>query len=1417
MEHVNSFSRGINQDINPLNQPEGTYRDANNIRLINDVSGTSMSINNIKGNEFNKTIPNVPTIQKITITGTGVSNITINGESANITVNSGTNATDLYNFIDTDAAYTKFGIEYDVYKETSYIIIVPKYTNSTQSALYTVTMNATVGLTPNTTFIPAQANLQVIGSTTIRDDIYLFTTNCTTKNPGGHNSALSADASSVGQIWKYTYNKSTFISDELVLIYTNYLDFSTYNAISPSSCLGRYENSLIQRLYWTDNFNIPRSINVKDSDSLAISIDNISSDTKTDFSIGILQKITPTGSLEVGVYQMSYRLKDSSGKYSLFSVPSNMVFITIGDENINTGGANFVGYIGASKNVNSGKAIHWRVQDIDTDYSRIEVFIIKRELYTDPPLIYKILDEPIQSSGVLEFSYSGSEETTPATYDEFVSTNVSFLRVKTIETKDNRLFYGNVKYGGGLVGSDSGVSYDARAFRAFTSGASASDKTDDSINKYSDPARACYYKPGTSTLGGAGTNISYEFGTIAIRSDSTIVLDPIGTSPYRHTNPEYLISNIDALNVKYDDDTTTQSYPTNTINADIKYSYYSSILKGYQHEEIYRFGIQFFDKSKNPLFVEWIGDIKMPSVTDSCPAGNRIYEDGSAQTTITNFGLSFVANKTGIVDEAFVNQLYIKFSVTIPENIRKSISGYSIVRVERKQEDKSILACGLLTQIEQGGFTIPITDLFLPETQGIPAGAVARGYAVLNIDDTTSGTTGRGWKYAVTFDSPEFLLESFPGFSSGDKIKVIQRFDLSATPGVDVGGLGGEPYTIAKYYNHTADITATEYTIEEAATVNYFGQYQFTGATNSAYRFNNYTRSDNIAANNTESDGLGTKTLVIGLSAEIPFNATFACTEANFRKLIAYYKKTLSNQYGGNTYSVRSLNEYIACSHFRPIINGPSITDTFKIFGGDVFNTIHDNQKQIKNWAPATSGRLTSTTLYSKRSITFFFPCTTKHNTGLRHGDYVNRNLLTNDGNGASGHESYEYNTVYSSENNINIYVSQPFDFNEEQEFDNRIHASEIKVNGETTDSWSVFKPLNYWDVEGSYGPINSMIAFKDKVYFWQDKAFGIISINPRSLITDSGGSALQLGVGNILQRHDYLSNYIGCKHQWGITKSPYKLFWFDINSKKMYGYGEGQPITPESDVKGVFSYFINNLAYNINTIDRPVYNDPIIGVNGIRCVYDYKYNQVIYTFSDKGTTQNNFTIALDEKINGFTSFYNYTPLIYITDNINIFSTNPGKLDDIYIHDKGNFSKFYGTLYNSTVKLVSNPDQLNNKIFDNILWDSQSLSSSINQNDNTWTQTRIYNDYQNTDYQTLALNTNIKRKERTWQLFVPRNRVLYTTSNSPNIFVNISGTEKSFGERIRDKYIVIDLLYNNANNYLLSTNNIRTVFRSSSR
>ena len=157
------------------------------------------------------------------------------------------------------------------------------------------------------------------------------------------------------------------------------------------------------------------------------------------------------------------------------------------------------------------------------------------------------------------------------------------------------------------------------------------------------------------------------------------------------------------------------------------------------------------------------------------------------------------------------------------------------------------------------------------------------------------------------------------------------------------------------------------------------------------------------------------------------------------------------------------------------------------------------------------------------------------------------------------------------------------------------------------------------------------------------------------------------------------------------------------------------------------------------------------------------------------------------------------------------------------MHDEGNYGEFYNFTYPSLLSFPINKFPTETKVFDNLRWDSQASINGVNQYINTWNKLRCYDDYQNTDYQDLivsGLSTNLKRKERSWKTFIPRNRVLNSSSQSPDIFnpTNLSSpNNKPFGDRIRDKYMIIDLEYDNTTNALLTTNNVICDIRGSER
>lgn len=1411
MEDIKIFNRGLNSDVSPVFQQNNSYVDALNIEIINDELQGSIAVSNSKGNKFQTDLWNTSRIQKITFVDPSNTNITIDNQTGSGVAMS--TIKDLYDYITTDPAYTYLTVKYDIYYSGLNILFYPKRS-------FDLTISVGPGLTLEANYIPAQNNLQVIGYGTIRDDIYLFTTNTKSIDP------INDPNSGYGFIWKLTYNNVTFdpVDASLKLIYAGKLNFSTYWNIPQTGVVGRYENNLIQRLYWTDNYNKLRSLNVVDPQVGAIDIDLLNIQPFINMNIPILKSITSasgTTEIEIGSYQIAYKLSNLGGGSTTFSVPSNPVFVLNAAEENQNVITNWKDYHGDIKGTKTTKRIIWKIDNLDRNFSRIEVIVLFKDSKNAVPTISSFYEGSINNDSI-EITFDGnilnSPNTTTVTLEEYTQLSNTFTHCKTIGTKDNRLLAGNVR---SEVSEISNLEYDARAYRfdapnnfklinikdnpavnyAATDYGNIAENSD-AINPFNLDNNSPLYIPNVKykadgvTIGGSGSNISYEFVSMRVKSDNSLELAIPQTLPLFSTssNPvsDKLFLNVYSRN-KNGSEVPQEYYNLfpGKINDGTKFPQMNSVLWGYQNNEIYRFGIQFYDKATNPYFTKWIGDIKFPDYFDPCPAANNIDEAGNP-TGITDYRISQTDGST-----AFTFQLGIKFNVKIPAALSEKISGYSIVRVKREEADKTVIAEGIVSNTMRN---------VAPFSYKLPSGTMDYYQANSNLT-------------RVNFLTPNMLDSSLAQPSAGMRLR-ISSFLQPANPTTIVsiaGGTGDTNNYIYKLYNQFP-IAPFETDIRYS---NLMGLNAYT-----AYLSDNYNNYYDQSGTSAIGVNNGNPAYLFVLLAGIPTGST-----SGNNRFLAYVYNPIINQYGGNTYINRTTNEYILCSHFRGIQSSTlDYVDSPLIFGGDVINGLMDEERVSKDFTSRDPAREFSTT--------FLYPSKSPVNRELRHGRHPNLSLndvVTNN----NERTDYYYNTVFSTQNDTLKFNPKPYNLNLVSNYDNRFHISEIKINGELVDSWSIFKANNYWDVDGTLGPINSCLLLGDKMYFWQDRGFGIIEINPRTLINDANSSTnsqITTGTGLPLQRHEYISTVVGTKHQGSTVSSSDKLFWFDVNTKKIYTYSQGRE-TPFSDVKGLYSFLNKNITGNIQNIDKPTYKsegNDTIGINGIAATYDYKRHKAIFTFHSGVNTgigtvsQNSFTVIINELMDIFVTKHSFLPRIYINDYKYVFSTdnNAGTdpaLRNIYIHDIGNYCEYYTIIYPTYLKFIVNPNPQYTKVFDNIKFDSQSrvfnpaTNSYINFNDDTWSSIRITNDYQNTDTQTLIVNDNIKREERTWQLDVPRNRVLYTTSNSPNIYTDLSVGNKPFGERIRDKYIQVELTYNNALNRELILNNFTTQFRQSTK
>lgn len=1381
----NTFNLGINRSISKQKFKNENYYDANNIRLTSENNGLSTgAVINIKGNDLAFTIPQTERIYKIKVDTIGILstlNFYINNAlPVSINLTNTTNkasqdiAEEISTFLATQILTNEIKVQY----------------NNTEVYFIGLT---NLGITNNignpivlTLVVDVQTNLIPIGYTPIRDSIILFTTNNATSIGG------------VGQIWKLTYQDTlNTYTYNLELKYNNNCNFSTFYPIRAE---GDYENSQMIGIAFTDNFNPLRFFNTEGLNSFAVSPEELDLQSDVFFDIPVLESIDGGGQLLDGMYQYAYRYSNFEGSQTPFSPLSAVINLNKFPES-----NSYIDYYGSGPGNTARKSITIRIDNIDTRYEQIEIVSLYKSSELGTPLVRSFLTIPV-TRGSIFITNTGGEASTILTIEDVLTNGNPFTHCKDITVKDSRLITVNTRNNKFNI---TDAEFDTRAYRFparslfitnqaglfanatnwlnnniidkgvqqtfLTSGPTAWDLdfTSDAIN----PNQTPYYLDdptslivGTDpvykfqsdgvTFGGQGKYISYRIKTEdfggGILADSNVlstVTSTAGTNfgkGYRDISKN--TSQVLSINGK--------TYPNKSFT-NFTSSYLQANIKPYQHEETYRLGIRLWDKKGRKSFDKWIGDITMPSLFEL---------DGYG--VLTSFRHIDATSTFKI--------LCLEFTINLPQSVKDKISGYEIVRLERTQNDRTILGSGNLFYSTTFGSN---NEVFVT-----PLSKIDISYLESSISVNT-----------FTMQSPDFKLDSFPGYSVGDELR-IAAISKSLRNDTNGGYHFDKPYEPNILYNGTNVRQVipinNSYTIDNG--VNLLGQ----ALTSPTRTFFNRRAGTKISSADPklEPNSLGNNTVIIDITS-IPIDPLVGQNDQD--KYYVYYYRNLTNQYGGNTYNNRTSNKYISTNHFRTITNNSSNSNTDTIFGGDIFLSIYDTQKLFRSWLTPTISTPSHSYNYWLAVESYTNPEWRVNEEGLGTPGTINRTGIVPPGditvNDLNCYETLITNKLYETSNNSKYNFSIPLNFLAIDINDNRIYASELKFSGESINSWSIFKTNSYKDVDSIYGSINCIGNLGNQTIFFQDKAFGVIPINLKTFVKDNSGAQILVSSGEVLSKHEYISSKTGCKHKYGVLYHERGIDFFDINAMKFYRYSDGLKCLSDD---GLEQEFANRLKGDIKEFDNA------IAFSGISCIYDYKFNESVFTFKDtqQGTTVpfeiKKFTIAYSDMVAGFTSFYSFTPAMYISNKKNIFTPNydNGKVKDIYIHNIGEFGKFYNTYFPSDITILANPESNLTKTFDNLV-----LATEVNDSNGLTLQETIdgiqcTNDYQDTTLLPLIVNSDIRRRFRTWTTIIPRDsqNAAYTTLSKP---------------RMTDKYILIKLVYTNNNNKQFILHDIVTDYR----
>ena len=346
---------------------------------------------------------------------------------------------------------------------------------------------------------------------------------------------------------------------------------------------------------------------------------------------------------------------------------------------------------------------------------------------------------------------------------------------------------------------------------------------------------------------------------------------------------------------------------------------------------------------------------------------------------------------------------------------------------------------------------------------------------------------------------------------------------------------------------------------------------------------------------------------------------TFLC---NFRQQIT--------PYGGQSFINRLTNVYFGNGDYFEQ-SPDSLSDWNDVYNGDCNIEIFEYTSMHKIYGAYTKEGNSDLNYPSTHMITYSIPTESNIWTKFEYGWQFSINAADNYASFIQEEPSqiteaytqddpqFVYNTVYNTRNTSRPHAIYD-DLNKEdynKTVDTRVYYSDLKANDEIIDSWCKFRSSNFIDVDQQYGPITNIYTFKNNLLFWQQKAFGILSVNERSITTDNSGNDVILGDGGVLSRYDYFSNKFGmCKQQFCVTSSNGGAYWCDTHNNVLCMFG-GDSVIELSKQRKV----------------QGLVNSKADGSSGV--FYDNKNNELVFNVLEYKQQ-----IAFNESIGKFTSVY---------------------------------------------------------------------------------------------------------------------------------------------------------------------------------
>lgn len=537
-------------------------------------------------------------------------------------------------------------------------------------------------------------NEVIIGTATIREYGIVITKDYT-------------DSTCYNRFWRFDFSQNIKVPVVTCILQ------GVFNIENRLSIVTNYSSPTDIKIYFADGVNMIRSLNILNTISNPLfnigSLDIIPNAVLTPFeNVGL-----GSGSLPSGTIQYCYQL------FNVYSSETSTSSLSI-TVPLSSATASSLYPYGQAINNNSNKSVKLKanIQNVGV-FNKCRIISIHYSSNTAAPTINIVNEINIGTSDeIIYYEDKGNNYLSELTVEEFNALTGSQFAPKSIAKMDNKLFASNIQ---DLTWD---VDYDARAYRANLAGTvllnSASNDSisftftnlnadtvptiHDCINPSNDLTISelgydtTYMYNRNGHKGGSGLNVEYKLITTDLCVEKTIknvganyniTTDPDPTG-YKSIEKTYfsapVVSDNNLTIVASDNSTTIEKViPIEGVTYSGKKNYSDPLIadkyKSYQRDEVYRFGILFYNNKNIASPVHWIGDIRMPHAKDSLYFSANYYRDivSGNQTNYT-----------------YVHPMGIQFTIN---NLPSDVKAFEIVRCKRSASDRTVLMQGVISTL----------------------------------------------------------------------------------------------------------------------------------------------------------------------------------------------------------------------------------------------------------------------------------------------------------------------------------------------------------------------------------------------------------------------------------------------------------------------------------------------------------------------------------------------------------------------------------------------------------------------------------------------------------------------------------------------------------------------------------------------